>query len=72
MDTIPLSHLANTLTLIEYCVYSLILTDGVGDADRECAAILAVSQRVEGVRGLPRLRYEEADVVPAKRGEGTR
>ena len=69
MDTIPLSHLANTL--IEYCVYSLILTDGVGDADRECAAILAVSQRVEGVRGLPRLRYEEADVVPAKRGEGT-
>ena len=46
------------------------LTDGVGDADRERAAIKTVSQRVEGVRGLPRLRDEEADVVPARRREG--
>ena len=67
LETIPVSrYLTNTYWLGTAC----FLTDGVGDADRECAAIKTVSQRVEGVRGLPRLRDEEADVVPARRGEG--
>ena len=42
------------------------LTDSVGDADREGAAFLAVAERVQGVRSLTRLGYEETDIVPVE------
>ena len=45
----------------------LQLTDGVGDADGEGAALLAVAERVQRVGSLARLGDEEADVVPGTR-----
>ena len=45
------------------------LTDGVGDADRQGAAVFAVTKGVQGVCSLSRLRYEETDVVPGEQNE---
>ena len=46
-----------------------LLTDGVGDADRQGSTVLAMTKRVQSVCSLSRLRYEEADIVPGERDE---
>ena len=58
MSKIPLGHLIK-------CIETP-LTDGVGDADRQGAAVLAVTKGVQGVCSLARLRYEETDIVPGE------